>query len=58
MVPTVPARADADADAGNSYDSVLFHASGLSQGSHNLTLRNVVQGQRLSFDRLLSTSNL
>ncbi|RSH85228.1 hypothetical protein EHS25_005035 [Saitozyma podzolica] len=40
------------------YDSVLFHASGLSQGSHNLTLRNVVQGQRLSFDRLVSTSNL
>jgi hypothetical protein len=37
---------------------VLYHASGLGDAAHNLTLRNVIQGKRLSFDRLVATSGM
>ncbi|WVQ85902.1 hypothetical protein IAT38_008070 [Cryptococcus sp. DSM 104549] len=48
-----------DASGGSRvYNQVLFHTSDLSDSNHNLTLRNVEQGKRLSFDRLVAVSNL
>ncbi|ORX41064.1 hypothetical protein BD324DRAFT_647961 [Kockovaella imperatae] len=40
------------------YQSLLYHTSGLNNAEHNLTLRNVEQGKRLSFDFVNATSGL
>ncbi|WWD20663.1 hypothetical protein CI109_105139 [Kwoniella shandongensis] len=40
------------------YNQVLYHASNLADTNHNISLRNIEQGKRLSFDRLVALSNL
>lgn len=41
-----------------SYGQVLYHTSSLAKGNHTLTLRNLQDGGRLSFDRLVAMSGL
>lgn len=41
-----------------SYQSVLWHTSGLEDTNHTLELRNMEEGKRLSFDRLVALSRL
>ncbi|WWC65059.1 uncharacterized protein I303_107673 [Kwoniella dejecticola CBS 10117] len=40
------------------YNSVLYHTSNLADTNHSIMLRNIEEGKRLSFDRLLSMSGL
>ncbi|KAK8850481.1 hypothetical protein IAR55_004399 [Kwoniella newhampshirensis] len=48
-----------DASGGSRvYNQVLYHTSNLADTKHALSLRNVDQGKRLSFDRLEALSNL
>lgn len=40
------------------YDTLLYHASNLGRTSHTITLRNLIQGRRLSYDRVIWMSGL
>ncbi|WVQ63327.1 uncharacterized protein L199_001479 [Kwoniella botswanensis] len=40
------------------YNSILYHASDLADTDHSILLRNLEQGKRLSFDRLVAMSGL
>ncbi|WWD07328.1 hypothetical protein V865_005426 [Kwoniella europaea PYCC6329] len=40
------------------YNSILYHTSDLADTDHSILLRNLEQGKRLSFDRLVAMSGL
>ncbi|WWC92280.1 uncharacterized protein L201_007234 [Kwoniella dendrophila CBS 6074] len=40
------------------YNSVLYHTLNLADTDHTITLKNIEQGKRLSFDRLVTFSGL
>ncbi|WRT70659.1 uncharacterized protein IL334_007657 [Kwoniella shivajii] len=40
------------------YNSILYHTSNLADGNHTISLVNIEQGKRLSFDRLVAMSGL
>jgi hypothetical protein len=48
-------QAEADIER---YGQVLYHTSLLAKGNHTLTLRNLQDGGRLLFDRLVAMSGL